>query len=66
METFVFFLASEVTIAAITIQARKRLYKKWLEGKLSLQELESLKEKKWFRQIWQPTKEKVSKSKKTN
>lgn len=59
-------VAAEVAVTTFVIEKRKQVFRKWLEGKLTLEELQSLKQKKWFRKIWNPTNEKVSKNKKTN
>jgi hypothetical protein len=71
MELFLLFLTAELlwagTLSTLQMKARKAVLQKWLEGSLTIEELNRLKRTPWFcNQIWKPTKRKVSIEKKQN
>ena len=54
------------TLSAYHVRRRKKLFQKWLEGSLSIEELKQLKATPWFQKVWNPTKQKICLSKKNN
>lgn len=61
MSVFLFLLLAEGALVAHAnsqFKARKQLVQKWIEGSLSLEELNYLKESLWFkRQVLKPPKQ---------
>jgi hypothetical protein len=63
METILFFIAVELAVSsslvAVQQKMRYQIFQKWREGSLTIEELKRLKQMRWFRKIWNPTKQKV-------
>jgi hypothetical protein len=70
MGVLLLLILAEIAVSSALSQrqlkARQIVLQKWKEGSLSEEELYRLKRAKWFQQVWRPTYERVSSSKKNN